>query len=112
MTFGLGETNGIIDYNGNSWHKSQVPNSANIQLLTLANDSTIYSSAYSDFGYLKSDLIGQIKYRSIKPFLDNKYQDNFGEMWHVVASSAGIFFKTKDRIIKSNGYTINVIENG
>lgn len=108
MYFGNGT--GILEFDGTSWRKIKVPNSANVRSLVSSDNGIIYVCASDDFGYLKADTIGQLKYQLLKPYLDRKYQ-NYGEMWDVSASSRGIFFKTKDKIFKWDGHKISVIDS-
>ena len=106
----FGNESNILEYDGNSWRKIRVPNAASVRSLYTADDGTIYVCAFGDFGYLKPDSAGQLTYHSLKPFLDKKYQ-KYGEMWDVVASSKGVFFKTGDEIFKWDGRRITVIDS-
>jgi signal transduction histidine kinase/ligand-binding sensor domain-containing protein len=108
MYFGNGK--GILEYDGNTWRKIEVPNTANVRSLAVADDGTIYVCASGDFGYLQADSTGQLKYQSLNSYLDKKHA-NFGEMWDVAASSSGIFFKTKDKIFKWDRHHIHVIDS-
>jgi len=103
----FGNETGILEFDGNSWRKIHVPNSANVRSLATSDNGIIYVCASNDFGYLKPDSLGQLKYQSLKPHLDKKYH-NYGEMWDVAASSKGVFFKTKDKIFKWDERHISV----
>lgn len=106
----FGNESGILEYDGNAWRKIQVPNSTNVRSMTVADDGTIYVCAAGDFGYLQPDSIGQLKYQSLKPFLDKKFHHS-GEMWDVAAVSGDAFFKTKDKIFKWDGHQITVMDS-
>jgi len=108
MYFGNGK--GILEYDGNTWRKIEVPNTANVRSLAVADDGTIYVCASGDFGYLQADSTGQLKYQSLNSYLDKKHA-NFGEMWDVATAASGIFFKTKDKIFKWDGHQIHIIDS-
>ena len=61
-----------------------------------------YITASSDFGYLKPDSIGQLRFISLKKQLD-KVRKIDKEFWDVAVNSKGVFFKTADEIIRWNG---------
>ncbi len=108
MYFGNGS--GVLEFDGISWRKIQVPNSNNVRSLTLGDDGTIYVCASNDFGYLEPDTLGKLKYISLKPYLDKKYH-NYGEMWDVSTSSTAVFFKTDDKIFKWDGRQMSVLDS-
>ena len=95
----LGNESGIIEYDGNSWRLIKIPNADGARTLALDKDGKIYASAYAEFGYLKPDSIGQLKYNSLLPLLEKK-DKNFGEMWDVAVSTKGVFFKSKDKVFR------------
>jgi len=105
----FGNEKGILEYDGNSWRKIEVPNSALVRSLAMDDNGIIYVCASNNFGYLESDPSGQLKYKSLVGFLDAKYK-NFGEIWDVVSNSKGVYFKTDDKIFRFNGGKISVIE--
>ncbi len=106
----FGNESGILEYDGNSWRKIQVPNSASVRSLTVSDDGTVYVCASGDFGYLAPDSLGQLTYKSLKPFLDKNHR-NFGEMWDVITLSEDVFFKTKDKVFKWDGRRMTVIDS-
>ncbi len=103
----VGNQNGLLEFDGNSWRKIEVPNSEVVRTMNIADDGTIYLCAANDFGYLETTSEGLLKYKSLLPFLDKKYH-NFGEMWDVAASSHGIYFKNSDKVFRWNGNDIKV----
>src|ERR1035437_2196979 len=103
----FGNENGLLEYDGVSWRKIDMPNSANVRALAIDDKGTIYVCDRSDIGYLKPDSIGQLRFISLLPFLDPKDR-NFGEIWDVTTSSKGAFFKTKDKIFRWDGKSMFV----
>lgn len=106
----FGNSSGILEYDGSTWRKIKTPNDANVRSMAMDSSGTIYVCATSDFGYLVPDSVGELKYKSLLPFLDEKYH-KFGEIWDVAASSNSVYFKTKDKIFAWNGKKINIIDS-
>jgi len=105
MYFGNGS--GVLEFDGNTWRKIEVPYSSNVRSIAMDSTGTIYVCASADFGYLKPDSTGQLKYKSLMSKLDQKYR-NFGEMWDVAASSEAVYFKSSDQVFRWNGKDIFV----
>ena len=103
----VGNENDILEFDGNSWHKIEVPNSEIVRTMDVSADGTIYLCAANDFGYLETTSDGLLNYKSLLPYLDKRYH-NFGEMWDVATSSHGVYFKNSDKIFRWNGSDIMV----
>jgi len=103
----FGNEKGLLEYDGISWRKIDLPNSDNVRALAVDDKGTIYVCDRSDIGFLKPDSIGQLRFISLLPFLDPKDR-NFGEVWDVATSSKGAFFKTKDKIFRWDGKSMFV----
>lgn len=95
----FGNEKGILEYDGNNWRLIKVPNTNGARTLAVNNKGTIYASAYADFGYLESNSNGQLQFKSLLNYLDEK-DKNFGEMWDVAVSAKGVFFKSKDKVFR------------
>ena len=106
----FGNTNGILEYDGSSWRLIKIPNNSIVRSLYIVKKGEIYVAASSDFGYLSPDSSGEMKFVSLLPYLDQKFKE-FGDVWDVVASSQGVFYKTRDKIFRWNGNKIDVIES-
>ena len=103
----FGNEAGVLEFDGNFWRKIAVPGNQTVRSITSDKNGRIYVCASTDFGYLAPDSIGQLKFNSLLPFLDEKYKQ-FGEVWDVETSSEGVFFKTKNQIFKWDGSKISV----
>ena len=98
----IGNEKGLLEYDGISWRKIDLPYSDLVRALAVDDKGTIYVCDRSDIGYLKPDSVGQLRYVSLLPFLETKDRF-FSEVWDVVTSSKGAFFKTKDKIFRWDG---------
>jgi signal transduction histidine kinase/DNA-binding response OmpR family regulator/ligand-binding sensor domain-containing protein len=106
----FGNTDGILEYDGTSWRLIKTHNNSIVRSLYVDDTGKIYVAASSDFGYLEPDSIGQLGFVSLLKFLDERYRE-FGDVWDVVASSQGIFYKTRDKIFRWNNNKIDVIDS-
>ncbi len=98
----FGNEQGLLEYDGTSWRGIITPYSADVRTIATDNNGKIYITASSDFGYLKPDSIGQLRFISLKKQLD-KVRKIDKEFWDVAVNSKGVFFKTADEIIRWNG---------
>lgn len=103
----FGNESGVLEYDGLYWRKIEVPGNQTVRSLAMDKNGTIYVCAGIDFGYLAIDSTGEEKFKSLLPFIDEKYR-NFAEVWDVVTSSSGVFFKTDNAIFRWNGKNITV----
>jgi len=106
----FGNEKGVLEFDGNSWRKISVSNSAFVRSMTIADDGTIYVCASTDFGYLGPDSLGQLYFHSLRSYLAKEDLD-YGEVWDVSASSENVYFKTKDKIFRWNGHQISIIDS-
>ncbi len=102
-----GNQSGVLEFDGNNWSKISVPNDEAVRAMDIDESGIIYLTAGTDFGYLESDLLGRLNFKSLLPFLDEGIK-NIGEFWDVAASTHGIYFKTRDRILRWDGTKIIV----
>ncbi len=105
----FGNTDGILEYDGLSWRLITMPNNSVVRSLSIDENGRIYVAASSDFGYLKPDSAGELKFISLLEYLDKKYSE-FGDVWDVVTSSHGVYFKTRNKIFRWKNDRIKVFE--
>ena len=55
---------GLFQFDGASWHKFTIPNSASIRSLKIDNSGRIFVGGYNEFGYFKSGINGKLSYFS------------------------------------------------
>ncbi|MGA9294875.1 MAG: ATP-binding protein [Ignavibacteriaceae bacterium] len=106
----FGNTDGILEYDGNTWRLIKTPNNSLVRSLCTDSAGRIYVAASSDFGYLAPDSIGKLKFVSLLKYLESKYK-RFGDVWDVAAAPDGVFYKTQDKIFKWNGKRITVFDS-
>ena len=85
----------------------KTPNSSIVRSMCVDSTGRIYVAASSDFGYLSPDSSGTLQFVSLLKYLDLGQQE-FGDVWDVVATSKYVFFKTQDKIFRWNGNKIKI----
>ena len=103
----VGNNKGLLEYDGNSWRVIKTPRNSIVRSLSMDNNGRIYVTASSDFGYLEPDSIGQLKFVSLLNYMKNDDLE-FGDVWDVVTSSHGVYFKTDDKVFRWSGDSIFV----
>lgn len=106
----FGNTDGILEYDGNTWQLIRTPNNSVVRSLCIDSTGRIYTAASSDFGYLAPDSIGQLRFVSLLKYLDSKYK-RFGDVWDVAVAPDGVYYKTQEKIFKWNNKKIIVFDS-
>ncbi len=103
----FGVNRGILEYDGVNWSLIKTPNNSIVRSMCQDDSGRIYTAASSDFGYLAPDSIGRLHFISLLSFLDEK-QKSFGDVWDVVYSTHGVYYKTQDKIFRWSGDSIKI----
>lgn len=62
--------NGLLQFDGSTWHTYGVPNSRNIRSVKVDTLSgKIYVGGYNEFGYFRADPMGVLRYHSLMPYI-------------------------------------------
>lgn len=95
--------NGLLEYNGASWHLNPSPNNTIIRSVFTTGD-TIYSGAYMEFGFWARNETGKLDYTSISSTLtEGLIEDEI--FWNIVQIKKWIIFQSYDRL-----YFYNTVE--
>ena len=106
----FGNNNGILEYDGSSWRLIKIPNNSIVRSMAVDDNGKIYVAASSDFGYLAPDSTENLHFVSLLNYLIAGHKE-FGDVWDVVVSSHGVYYKTRDKIFRWNGSNIDVIDS-
>ena len=103
----FGNHYGVINYDGNYWGNTHLPNGTSAYSITLGHDKKMYVGCYNDLGFIAYDAVGQSTYLSLLDLLPSS-EKNFGEIWKIVsAENATLFFSnSKILVYKNNGIQI------
>lgn len=97
---------GILEYDGVSWRKINIPNDTARSLAMSAN-GTIYVGGNDEIGYLSPDKTGTLYYKSLIGHLaDNR--KHFSYVWMTHATKEGIYFKTSRFLFRWEPGTSNM----
>ena len=93
----FGNWNGVLEYDGVSWHLISTPNKSGVRSLATDANGRIYVGAVGDLGYLAPNSLGEMQFISL---LDHVKPENreFNEVWYACAASQGVYFRT-DKIL-------------
>lgn len=103
----FGNNRGVLQYDGNYWEVLKVSNESSVSALSVDSNGRVYVGALNEFGYLIPNDTGKLEFRSLM----NKLPDGITEIDRVNrihAKSDGVFFITRNYIIRWNGKEIKV----
>lgn len=103
----IGNTKGIIQYDGNAWNTIELDNKSIVRSLTKTGEGKIFAGGVRELGYLEPDEIGQMQFHSLLPYLKPDNQD-FGDVWATVAIGGNTFFSCKKYLFRWNGKEFNI----
>ncbi len=91
----FGNSNGLLEYDGQRWKLIPVNNSI-VRSLATDENGIIYAGSADDFGYLKREKNGELQYQSLL----NKFQfqGTVGHIWSTLAFQKKIFFVAEKQI--------------
>lgn len=102
MYFGVQGT--LLEYDGVEWRKVKLDTLTLPVVRAMAKDKNgrVYFGSYDGLGYLEVDDKGQTVTRSLTHLLP-KDQRNFFDVWSVRAGDDGIYFQTRESLIRIRG---------
>ncbi|MFZ0390114.1 MAG: hypothetical protein WAN36_06605, partial [Calditrichia bacterium] len=105
----FGNSEGILEYDGLAWRLIDVPKPSFVRSLSMDDKGRIYVAAVAELGYLEPDSNGTMVYRSLLTRLDEQHR-KIGEVWDVLATPEGIFFKTRDYLLRLRDDQLKIFE--
>lgn len=93
----VGNNEGLLTYNGSSWHRYPLPNRTLVRSLGIASDDKVYIGAQDEIGYFYPDERGVLLYHSLKSLIPST-ERSFGDVWNLVIQSRGVFFRETNKI--------------
>ncbi len=100
---------GVMEFDGTNWRVYPVSNFSIPRCLLVDKNGTVWVGAYNEFGYLKDDEKGDLKYHSIRDLVPKEYE-NFREIWNIHESDGGIYFSAYDVLFFYDFEKVRVIE--
>ncbi|HTB05878.1 MAG TPA: SpoIIE family protein phosphatase [Bacteroidia bacterium] len=107
----IGNNNGILEYDGETWNMIKTPNESPVHSLTIDKRGTIYVGGTGEIGYLKPDSIGKMKYYSLIDTVIGK--DFTTEIWSCFATKDGnVYFQSSSKLFIWNGKNMTILNSG
>ncbi len=95
----IGDGYGVQEFDGSNWRTIINPNNSFAKSLAKDENGRIYVGSSGMLGYLEPDQHGQMQYRSLMEFI-NPEDRQFNYVWSVLATPAGIYFQTHERLFR------------
>ncbi len=96
----FGNTEGLLEYDGARWTHIQLPTPGSIvRSLGVDASGTVYVGGRNEFGFLKGDADGILRYVSLSDRVPAGDR-NFGDIWTISPTRTGVFFGSYPRIFR------------
>ena len=99
----VANNDGVLQYDGERWRT--VPTTTDLVARSLAADSLVYVGAKGDFGYLRPDSVGGLRYTSLYEYIPEDERD-FAEVWGTHILEDGVYYQANQRLFRWNGKEI------
>ncbi len=93
----IGNGNGLLEYDGVEWKMIEVAGGQVALSLALGADNRIFVGSVDDFGEIRADSLGNSVFKSMLPRVPEEHH-GFEDVWETVATSDGVFFRTRSAI--------------
>lgn len=103
----LGNTNGIIQYDGSFWEIIKVPG---IPYMDIDNKGVIYVGAYNDFGFISINSDRKPQYYSLRDSANTKFPF-LGQIKQVFSNQNQVYFCTGKILFKWTGANIEFVDS-
>ncbi len=98
----IANTAGLLEYDGVTWRQHELFDNLTVVSLAIAPNGTLFVGGRGDFGFLQPDSSGRLIYHSLLEYLPQKKR-NIRMVWETIATTHGVYFRTKYHIFKWNG---------
>ncbi len=93
----IGNGNGLLEYDGVAWNLIEVAGGQVALSLALGDDNRIFVGSVNDLGEIGADSLGRPYFVSFAERIADEHRE-FEDVWETVATSDGIFFRTRAAI--------------
>jgi len=95
----IGNSRGVLEFDGISWRLIQLPNSSLIRTLAKNEEGKLFVGGFNELGYLEPDSLGFTTFHSIKSYLNPKYQ-NFNYLHNSFIIGKQVYFQSKNYLFR------------
>ncbi len=111
----VGNTDGLLEYDGNDWQLHTVPNKSGILGMDFSNDGKLFVGAQAELGYFLSNSYGQLTFTSLLKYLPEDKR-NFSNVIETYFSQGKVYFNCEKYLliwdIEKKEFEILTSENG
>ena len=105
MFFAVGA--GMFEHDGETWRRISVPRGTAVRHLVEDASGRIWVGGQGDFGWLAPDAAGKLEFVSLYDQIPEAYR-RFTDVWQVVPTERGVFFRTYDYLFRWDGKKMHV----
>ncbi|PSQ87225.1 MAG: histidine kinase [Bacteroidetes bacterium QH_2_63_10] len=99
----VANNNGVLQYDGARWRL--IPTTTGTFVRSLAADSLVFVGAKGDFGYLRPDSLGVLRYTSLYERIPED-ERNFEDVWGTHVLDDGVYYQASKRLFRWDGTEI------
>jgi len=93
----VANNDGVLQYDGERWGTIQT--TTDLVVRSIAADSLVYVGAKGDFGYLRPDSLGVLRYTSLHEHIPEGDR-GFEEVWATHVLSEGVYYQANQRLFR------------
>lgn len=98
----FGNIYGIMNFDGNYWEATHLPNGTSGFSLGTGHDKKMYVGSHNELGFISYDSLGQNHYQSLLPLIPKREQ-NMGGVWEIISTKdATLFFSSSMVLVYQN----------
>jgi PAS domain S-box-containing protein len=105
----FGNVDGIIEFDGHEWRIIELPGKKTCRSLAMDSTGKIFVGSSGNFGYLRPDEKGNMKFQSLLSFVPDNHK-NFYDIWDITILGNKVFFRSYSKIFIYQDDTVKVIE--
>src|SRR5450755_458682 len=95
----VGNSDGLLEYDGQKWRKLKLPNSATVRSLAVDGQGTVYVGGQAEIGFLKADMTGTLQYVSLLDHIEARDRV-FNDVWTTLPTTSGVVFSSNQRLFR------------
>lgn len=97
MVYMTNNSNNLLEFDGVSWQKIQLPTGVNSASLAVTDEGLLYLGGNSKLGFLAPDSIGQMQFQSLLPQLPPADRENF-RIHQILINKDQVYFLSDNKI--------------
>jgi diguanylate cyclase (GGDEF)-like protein len=95
----VGNQSGLLYFDGTQWRLLELPRRSLARALAMDPQGRLFVGGYDQFGMVQADPTGTLVFEDLRPLFGlDPEQVAFGNVWDVVRSDDGVYFRTKDQM--------------